>query len=109
MVSAGHSGRGVSDSAALPSSSQTASARRAHPLRDAQRAELAAVAHRDRDPVVLPGLDLAVRPDHDVGLGASWTKASSAGPGPIRPAHRVRPLEPSVSGRGSSCIHAPVT
>ena len=81
---------------------------RAHPLRDAQRAELAAVADRDGDAVVLPGLDLAVRPDDDVGLRGLLDEAVERGTGTHQAVVSCSSSR-RVSGRGSSCIHCFVT
>ena len=107
--SAGHSGRGRQRERGGALVEPDRERRRTHALRDPQGAELAAVADDDRDPLVLAGLDLAVRADHDVGLGGLLDEAVERGTGPHQPVRVSCSSSRSVSGRGSSCIHCFVT
>ena len=101
MVSAGHSGRGVSESAELPSSSQTASALVRTPFgtRSARSSPRSRTVTATRS--YFPGSTSPSGPMTTWDFGASWTKPSSAGPGPIRLCSS-REASPAARAAGSA-------
>ncbi len=111
MVSAGHSGRGVSESAELPSSSQTASALVRTPFgtRSARSSPRSRTVTATRS--YFPGSTSPSGPMTTWDFGASCDEAVERGTGTHQAPLPSGSCSSSrrVSGRGSSCIHCLVT